>query len=400
MLCGLALPEALDFLLNAGVGLVVCKMGGRGARLVGRRVDLYVPPQPAEVVDVTGAGDLFAAGFVAGMLEQVGLEARRPSRRLGRVARHRRPRAKRVSGRGGVAGAARRGARGDVDEAAVRRRRGGAAVKIGWLSTGPRPGGQQPALRHRRARPAGRRRARHRRRVLRPRAGRGARERPLPRPGRAPRLRGRDAVERRELGGGQAAGAVSRRLARATTTAASSSCCALRPRRCSCMAGYMLIVSPAMCRRYAILNLHPALPGGPTGTWQQVIWQLLEQEAEETGAMIHRATRRARPRSRDLVLPPARSSATAWDDLWQEFREKRATASVAEIAAAEGEAEPLFAEIRRRGEVREIPLLYQTLRLFAEGAARDTMQRRRLRRVVAPAPRPDRAGRGRARPAR
>jgi ribokinase len=75
MLCGLALPEALDFLLNAGVGLVVCKMGGRGARLVGRRADLYVPPQPAEVVDVTGAGDLFAAGFVAGMLEQVGLEA-------------------------------------------------------------------------------------------------------------------------------------------------------------------------------------------------------------------------------------------------------------------------------------------------------------------------------------
>ena len=80
MLCGLALPEALDFLLNAGVGLVVCKMGGRGARLVGRRVDLYVPPLPAEVVDVTGAGDLFAAGFIAALIEQVGLE------RAGRLA--------------------------------------------------------------------------------------------------------------------------------------------------------------------------------------------------------------------------------------------------------------------------------------------------------------------------
>jgi ribokinase len=73
MLCGLSLPESLDFILNAGVGLVVCKMGGRGARLVGRRVDLYVPPMPAEVVDVTGAGDLFAAGFLAGMMEGVGL---------------------------------------------------------------------------------------------------------------------------------------------------------------------------------------------------------------------------------------------------------------------------------------------------------------------------------------
>ena len=41
--------------------------------------------------------------------------------------------------------------------------------------------------------------------------------------------------------------------------------------------------------------------------------------------------------------------------------------SVAAIAAAEGEDEPLFAEVRRQGEVREIPLLYQTLRQFAEG---------------------------------
>jgi len=29
---------------------------------------------PAEVVDVTGAGDLFAAGFFGGLIEQVGLE--------------------------------------------------------------------------------------------------------------------------------------------------------------------------------------------------------------------------------------------------------------------------------------------------------------------------------------
>ena len=39
-----------------------------------------------------------------------------------------------------------------------------------------------------------------------------------------------------------------------------------------------------------MLNLHPALPGGPKGMWQQVIWELLEDEADETGAMIHLAT--------------------------------------------------------------------------------------------------------------
>jgi ribokinase len=75
LMCGITADEALDFLLNVGVGLVVCKMGGRGARLIGRRVDLYVPPQPTEVVDVTGAGDLFAAGFLAGMMEQAGLQS-------------------------------------------------------------------------------------------------------------------------------------------------------------------------------------------------------------------------------------------------------------------------------------------------------------------------------------
>jgi phosphoribosylglycinamide formyltransferase-1 len=132
------------------------------------------------------------------------------------------------------------------------------------------------------------------------------------------------------------------------------------------LAGYMLITSPALCRKFAILNLHPALPGGPKGMWQEVIWQLLEEEAKETGGMIHLATAQL---DRGPVVSLFRFSlrGPGWDQLWRQFREKRKTLSVAEIAAAEGEAEPLFAEIRRRGEVREIPLLYQTLREFAEG---------------------------------
>ena len=132
------------------------------------------------------------------------------------------------------------------------------------------------------------------------------------------------------------------------------------------MAGYMLIVSPAMCRRYALLNLHPALPSGPAGTWQEVIWQLLEQEVGQTGAMVHLATAEL---DSGPVVALCRFSLEGpdWEPLWAQFREKRRTQSLAEIAAAEGEGEPLFAEIRRRGEVREIPLLYQTIRRFANG---------------------------------
>jgi len=132
------------------------------------------------------------------------------------------------------------------------------------------------------------------------------------------------------------------------------------------MAGYMLVASPAMCRKYAILNLHPALPGGPTGTWQEVIWRLMEDEAEETGAMIHLATAQL---DRGPVVSYFRFSLRGeeWSPLWKQVQEKRRDRSIAQIAAAEGEHEPLFAEIRRHGEVREIPLLYQTLRQFTEG---------------------------------
>ena len=33
-------------------------------------------------------------------------------------------------------------------------------------------------------------------------------------------------------------------------------------------------------------GFHPALSGGPTGTWQEVIWQLIEANAEQTGVML------------------------------------------------------------------------------------------------------------------
>ena len=115
----------------------------------------------------------------------------------------------------------------------------------------------------------------------------------------------------------------------------------------------MLITSPALCRKFAILNLHPALPGGPKGTWQQVIWQLLEEDATETGAMIHLATAQL---DRGPVVSTFRLPLRGpdWDALWRQFREKRETMTVAEIAAAEGEDEPLFAAIRRqRGDPRD-----------------------------------------------
>jgi len=87
------------------------------------------------------------------------------------------------------------------------------------------------------------------------------------------------------------------------------------------LAGYMLIVSPPMCERYAMLNLHPALPGGPTGTWQEVIWELLRTRARETGAMMHLVTPEL---DRGPAISYVRFAITgpAWDGLWKEYLEQ------------------------------------------------------------------------------
>jgi len=140
------------------------------------------------------------------------------------------------------------------------------------------------------------------------------------------------------------------------------------------LAGYMLVASPRMCERYAMLNLHPALPHGPKGTWQEVIWELLRHEADETGAMIHLATNEL---DRGPVVAFDRFPIVGGEyaPLWELFTEKVASDGFEMVMLREGEREPLFAMIRTQGERREIPLLYQTLAQFLRGRLRVTPPR-------------------------
>ena len=101
------------------------------------------------------------------------------------------------------------------------------------------------------------------------------------------------------------------------------------------LAGYMLIVGPELCTRYTMINLHPALPGGPTGSWQQVIHSLIDAKIPETGAMMHLVTP-------ELDRGPAISF----------FR----------IPVRGG-----FDDIRQDGVIRELPLILMTLKEFADG---------------------------------
>jgi len=131
------------------------------------------------------------------------------------------------------------------------------------------------------------------------------------------------------------------------------------------LAGYMLIFTEEVCERYPILNLHPAEPGGPAGTWQQVIWELMEQRAQRSGAMLHLATPRL-DEGPPVTYCLFSLRGPAFDSLWQEIGER----SSEEVRETEGEENRLFKEIRRHGAARELPLVVATLRAFAEGRVR------------------------------
>jgi phosphoribosylglycinamide formyltransferase-1 len=136
------------------------------------------------------------------------------------------------------------------------------------------------------------------------------------------------------------------------------------------LAGFMLVTSPLMCDKYDIINLHPAAPGGPAGTWQQVIWKLIETGADTQGIKMHVAIP-------ELDVGPTATYCTfpirgkAFDNLWEEIKGK----TVEEIKAKQGVENALFKAIRQHGAVREVPLTIATLKVFSQGKVKITKDR-------------------------
>jgi folate-dependent phosphoribosylglycinamide formyltransferase PurN len=128
------------------------------------------------------------------------------------------------------------------------------------------------------------------------------------------------------------------------------------------LAGYMLIVGKEMCHRYDMINLHPAAPIGPKGSWQEVIWTLIENKASQSGVMMHLVTP-------ELDSGPVITYCTypirgePFDNYWRELDGR----SVAEIKKEQGEKNALFQLIRRHGLAREFPLIVSTLKAFSQG---------------------------------
>ena len=137
------------------------------------------------------------------------------------------------------------------------------------------------------------------------------------------------------------------------------------------LAGYMLIVGAEMCQRYNMINLHPAAPGGPTGTWQEVIWQLIDNKAKETGVMMHLVTPEL-DKGPPVTYCTFPISGEPFDRYWQEIKGQ----PLEEIKRRQGENNPLFKLIRQHGLAREFPLIISTLKAFSEGKVKVTADKK------------------------
>ena len=69
------LPEIAQFFINYGISTVGIKMGDRGSYVATDTEELFIPAYPAEAIDATGAGDAYAAGFLAGTVMEWELKA-------------------------------------------------------------------------------------------------------------------------------------------------------------------------------------------------------------------------------------------------------------------------------------------------------------------------------------
>ena len=122
------------------------------------------------------------------------------------------------------------------------------------------------------------------------------------------------------------------------------------------LAGYMLVVTDVICDHLPCLNLHPALPDGPVGTWQQVIHQLIAEQAQTSGMVLQRVTTEL-DRGPTVTWAQYPIRGPHFDPLWDEHSHD-----------AESET-PLFHAIREAGASREPTFILQSLQTIASQMA-------------------------------
>ncbi len=61
--------EGAKKLLDHGIEIVACTLGEKGSYILSRDKEFEIPAEKSEAIDTTGAGDVYTAGFLAGLLK-------------------------------------------------------------------------------------------------------------------------------------------------------------------------------------------------------------------------------------------------------------------------------------------------------------------------------------------
>lgn len=130
--------------------------------------------------------------------------------------------------------------------------------------------------------------------------------------------------------------------------------------------GYMWWLGEEMCQRQTtIINLHPALPGGPKGTYKEVIWELINSHATNTGVMMHLVTP-ALDRGPAIAFCCFSIRGSDFDPLWQKLYKRLEKERWERIVEKEGENNLLFKLIRQKGVIREFSMVVWTIKILAD----------------------------------
>ena len=121
------------------------------------------------------------------------------------------------------------------------------------------------------------------------------------------------------------------------------------------LAGYMLILSPVLFDALPVLNLHPSLPGGYKGKWEEVIDRTIDDGRRTFGAMVH-VVEAVLDEGAPVAFVRVTLDGPEIDDLYRRAGEGDEKARV-----------KLFSVIREKEFQVETPLIIQTLSLVSTG---------------------------------
>lgn len=134
--------------------------------------------------------------------------------------------------------------------------------------------------------------------------------------------------------------------------------------------GDMWVWGRRQCAERRGVNLHPSLPEGPLGKiWYDVVWDLVAQQAEVSGVMLHRVTPEV-DRGPVVSWCAYRLRGPGLDELWGQLPdclEERVALIAGQRQLKRAADHPLFLALRAEGLRREVPLMLATLGAVATG---------------------------------